>query len=107
MENNTQIPAPDQRRVGLRKAYFGQERLIPGNGFCFAESASKAKALIFRSAKDAGFQVRFQDITVRRAPALDGRIPDDYRNQFFTMDHIRHLPLPNQKISGAAAGESK
>lgn len=82
-------------RTGQRRAFFGREVTGQGHGFCFALSASKARAIIYRSARDAGSDVRWQDIKVHRAPALDGRIPGDYRNQFYALDQIKNLPMPS------------
>jgi hypothetical protein len=93
-------PAPVHRLVGPKLAYYGKEITVPGEGICFAASASKARALIFRSAIDAGFKVRYQDIKVRRSPSYDGCMPDDYRNQFFTMEHAENYLRPNAKITG-------
>jgi len=92
--------APVNHLVGPKLAYYGKEITVPGEGICFAESASKAKALIFRSANDAGFQVRFQDIKVRRSPSYDGAMPNNYRNQFFTIEHAETHLRPNSAISG-------
>jgi hypothetical protein len=94
------IPAPVHRLVGRKLAYYGNEITVPGEGICFAASASKARALIFRRAIDAGFKVRFQDIKVRRSPSYDGCMPDDYRNQFFTMEHAENHLQPNSGIDG-------
>jgi len=43
----------------------------------FHHSAGKARSSTYRSARDAGYQVGFSDIRVRRRPDLDGRMTDD------------------------------
>jgi hypothetical protein len=82
------------RRLGPMLAYSGLDRGTGAVGFCFATTAAKARMIVYRSGRDAGFDTRLQDIRIGRMPAIDGRVPADYRNQFFTLEHLQHLPLP-------------
>jgi hypothetical protein len=44
-----------------------------GDGIYFAETARKAKLASMLSGRDAGYQVQFSDLHVRRAPEFDAR----------------------------------
>jgi hypothetical protein len=100
MGNKSAPPAPVQRVVGQRRAFVCHETYLGVQGFCFAESAGRARMIACRSAWDAGFPVKVTTVKVRRQPALDCRCPASYRNEFFSMDYVQHLPLPNTEIGG-------
>lgn len=91
-----------QRVVGQLRAFVCHETHLDVLGFCFADSAGRARMIACRSAWDAGFPAKVTTIKVRRQPALDGRCPANYRNEFFNMDHVQHLPLPNQELTRPA-----
>lgn len=92
----TQVPV-------ARKAYFGQGITVPGPSICFAESHDEARALLVRSASDDGYTVRVQDIHVRRAPAFDDCMPDDYHHQLFSLCYARNYLRTNVKDDRAGA----
>lgn len=97
---NITASAPVHQLVGRLRAFVCHESYLDVHGFCFATSAGKARMIAARSAWEAGFPAKVITIKVRRMQPLDGRCPADYRNQLFNMDHIKHLPLPNAKITG-------
>lgn len=78
-------------RMNDLRAFVCHETHLDVRGFCFAESAGKARMIAARSAWDAGFPAKITTITVRREPTLDGRVPAKYRNEFFSMEHAQYL----------------
>jgi hypothetical protein len=85
------------------RAFIVTETALEVTGLVFAESAGKARMIAVRSAWECGFQAKISTTKVRRNPALDGRMPVDYRRQFYSLDHIKYLPIPNaQAIDGVA-----
>jgi hypothetical protein len=59
-----------------------------GDGIYFATSASKAKLASMLAGSEAGYDVRFSDLHVRRAPEFDDR------TYFFSLSHcILVIPI--------------
>jgi hypothetical protein len=104
-KNNVAAPGLVRALVGQLRAFVCHETYLNVQGFCFAKSAGKARMIAARSAWDAGYPANITTIKVRRHPALDGRVPADYRNGFFSMEHAEHLPLPNADITAPCAQE--
>lgn len=46
----------------------------------YTSSHGKARAVTVRAARDAGYQVRFPEVQVTRAPELDGPTPSYQQN---------------------------
>lgn len=62
-----------RKKLGIR-AFITEAMGI--ESIVFSTSASKARYATYLSANDAGFLVRFQDISVHRAPKCDNRRND-------------------------------
>lgn len=76
------------------KGFFCAVAVTDVDAFCFAESAGKARSKVLRSAHDAGYtSIKYAHIKIRRAPELDGRVPKNYRNEVFALEHMKYLPV--------------